>query len=145
VTILAAALGTTVWTLPPAHIETALPELARRAFWQRDDPGGMLFVRTPQLVTSAGIGMPDMLSHWLDQVMPRVVPGGVLAVETHDVRNGGVLQPLGLEVCRALRRRQGLQLKDIIAVVPAEDAALHTQATDRLAITHRYLLVASVP
>ena len=102
-------------------------------------------MRTPQLLTRAGVDIPDVLSRWLDQVMPRFVPSGVLAVETHDVRNGGVLQPLGLEVCRALRRRQGLQLKDIIAVVPAEDAALHTQATDRLAITHRYLLVASVP
>jgi hypothetical protein len=119
--ILAAALGTTVWTLPPAHIETALPELARQVFGQRDDPGGLLFVRTPQLLTRAAVDGPDMLSRRLDQVMPRLVPGGVLAVETHDVRNGGVVQPLGLEVSRALRQRHGLQLKEIIAVLPAEE------------------------
>jgi hypothetical protein len=50
---------------------------------------------------------------------------------------------LGLEVCRALRRRKRIQLKEVIAVVPLEDAALHTQATDRLAITHSYQLVAA--
>ena len=99
VTILPAALGTTtVWTLPLAHIETALAELARRVFGHRGDPGGLLFVRTPQVLIRTGLDIPDVLSRWLDQVMPRVAPGGVLAVKTHDVRNGGVLHPLRLEV-----------------------------------------------
>jgi hypothetical protein len=103
----------------------------------------VLFLRTPQLLTRAGVDIPDVLSLWLDQIMPRVVPGGVLAVETRDVRIDGVLQPLGLEVCRALRRRPGLQLREIIAVVPAEDTMTPTPTTEPLAITHRYLLVAS--
>jgi hypothetical protein len=77
-------------------------------------------VRTPQLLTRAGVDIPDVLSRWLDQVMPRGLPGAVLAVETYDVRNGGGLQPLGLELCRALRWRQGLRLKEIIMVVPME-------------------------
>jgi hypothetical protein len=80
----------------------------------------------------------------LKPIVGRMTLGcGVLAVETHDVWNCGVLQPLGLEVCQALRRRHGIQLVENIAVVPAEAAALRTQATDRLAITRRNLLVAA--
>ena len=100
-------------------------------------------MRTPQLLTRAGVDTANVLSRWLDQVVPRVVPGGVLAVETRDVRIDSVLQPLGLELCRALRRRRGMQLKEIVAVVPAEDPRTPTPTTEPLAITHRYLLVAS--
>jgi hypothetical protein len=134
---------TTVWTLPLAHIETALPELARQVFGQRDDPRGLLFVRTPQLLTRTSDDVTGMITHWLDQVTRRVAPGGLLTVETRDVRIGSVLQPLGLEVWRALRQRRGLRVKEIIVVVPAEDTRTPTPATDPLAITHRYLLVAS--
>jgi hypothetical protein len=100
-------------------------------------------VRTPQLLTRAGVDTTKVLSRWLDQVTPRVAPGDVLAVETRDVRIAGVLQPLGLEVCRALRRRRGMHLKEIIAVVPADDTRTPTPITEPLTITHRYLLVAS--
>lgn len=134
---------TTVWTLPLADVETALPQLARQVFRQHGDPTGLLFARTPQLLTRTGVDAPSLLSRWLDQVTPQVAPGGVLAVGTRDVRIAGVLQPLGLEVWRALRRRRGLRLKEIIAVVPAEDARTRSQAGHQLAITHCYLLVAS--
>ncbi len=134
---------TTVWPLPRAQMETALPEMARQVFGQRGDGAGVIFMRTPPLLTRAGVDASDMLTRWVAQVTRQLAPGGVLAVETRDVRIGGVLQPLGLEVCRALRRRRGLRLKEIIAVVPAEATAMRTQVMDRLAITHRYLLVAS--
>jgi SAM-dependent methyltransferase len=107
----ASAFGTTVWTLPPTAMKTALPELARQVFGQRGAAAEVRFMRTPQLLSRAGVNVTDVLSRWLDQVVPRVAPGGVLAVETRDVRIDGVLEPLGLEVCRALRRRRGMQLK----------------------------------
>jgi len=134
---------TTVWTVPTGRMESALPELVQQVLGRHEDPNSVLLVRTPQELTRAGIDAPAVLSRWLDQVTPRVAPDGVLAVETHDVRIDGVLQPLGLEVCRALRRRRGLRLREIIAVVPAEDTPVRSQAGEQLVITHRYLLVAS--
>jgi hypothetical protein len=134
---------TTAWVVPGAQMDTALPELAHQLWGTRGDPTGVCFVRTPQLVPRAGVDTPAVLARWLDQVLAHAAPGGVLAVETRDVRIGGELQPLGLEVCRALRRRQDLRLKEIIAVMPAEDVQTRSHTGDRLAITHRYLLVAS--
>lgn len=139
----AAVPRTTVWTLPAPQLEAALPAVTRRVFGRRASGEDVLFLRAPQLLTRAGVDVPAVLSRWLDQVGRRLTPDGVLAVETQDVRVGDELQPLGLEVCRALRRRRDLWLKEIITVVPAEDGSLPRQGTTPLAITHRYLLVAS--
>lgn len=97
----------------------------------------MRFVRPPHLFTRAGGDAPAVLSRWLDQITSRRAPGDVLAGETHDVRVGDVLQPVGRKVCRALRQRRGLRLKEIIAVVPAEDTTKRSAVTDPLTITHR--------
>ena len=42
-----------------------------------------------------------------------------------------------------MSHRNTLRLREIITVVPAEDAHIRSQAGEQLAITHRYLLVAS--
>lgn len=136
-------MGTTVWALPAARMETALPAQVRRAFGRHSDPEAVSFVRTPETLVSDTADATAGVSVWLEQMLGRVKPGGVLAVETRDVRSSGVLHPMGLEVCRALRRMHGARLKEIIAVVPAEDVRPLAQATDPLAITHRYLLVAT--
>jgi hypothetical protein len=136
--------ATTVWTIPRAQMETSLPQLAGQVFGQRGYPTEVRVMRTPQLLTDASVDTADALRGWLDQVMPRVAPGSVLAVETHDIRTGGMLLPVGLEVLPgAPPGRRGLPLKRIIRVVPAEATALCAQATDPAEFTHRYLLVAS--
>jgi hypothetical protein len=124
-------------------MERALPQMAGLVFGQRGYPTEVRFMRTPRLLTDAGVDTADALRGWLDQVMPRVAPGSVLAVETHDIRSGGMQLPVGLELCRVLLRRRGPRLKEVITVVPAEATALCAQATDPAEITHRYLLVAS--
>jgi hypothetical protein len=129
--------------VPTERIEAALPDLARQAFGSRNDRDSVLFARTPETLAHEGSGSTDMLPSWLHQVTRRVQPGGVLAVETRDVRTDGTLHPMGLEVCRALRQIRGLRLKEIIAVVPPEETGTRSQAADQLAITHRYLLVAT--
>ncbi|HEY8744253.1 MAG TPA: DNA methyltransferase, partial [Chloroflexota bacterium] len=89
--------ATTVWAVADGRMEADLPELARQAFERRNDPDSVLFVRTPETLAHEGSGSTDMLPTWLHQVTRRVQPGGVLAVETRDVRTDGTLHPMGLE------------------------------------------------
>jgi len=135
--------GTTVWSLPHAQLEAALPALARRVFGQRESVNDLLFLRAPQLLTHAGVDPSATLDRWLHRATRKLTPGGILAIEARDVRLAGVLQPLGLEVCRALRRQRGLRLREIIAAVPQEATTRRTPPTEPLTITHRYLLIAS--
>jgi len=136
---------TTVWTVPRSHMDAALPDLARQALRRGEHPTAFHFVRTPHGLARADGGASDAeaVLSWLDQVTHRLPPGGILVVETRDVRLAGALHPLGLEVCRTLRRTRGVRLREIIAVVPAADSGPDIAAAAHLAITHRYLVVAT--
>ena len=135
---------TTVWQVPAADMDARIPELARQVFGRQDGTDTVRCVRTPVgLIGDAGGLAAEAMTGWLDRVARDLPPGGLLAVETQDVRVGGELVPLGLEVCRELRERRELRLREIIAVVPTEESGTARQPADYFSITHRYLLVAA--
>ncbi len=139
--------STTVWSVPSAHMDSVLPDMARRVLMRRSNHAGFHFVQAPVELAHAGVGPQggETVPRWLEGITQRVPRGGTLVVETRDLRVDGALVPMGLEVCRELYRTRGMRLKEIIVVVPAENLSAGAADTpSALAITHRYLVVVTL-
>lgn len=124
-------------------MDATIPALVRRVFGVGGEADNVLFVRTPRaLAETAKRSANEAVVGWLHDAAQGLGSERTLVVETRDVRTGAALCPMGLEVCRALRRMPPWKLKEIIAVVPEEAPKSPAPATDSLAICQRYLVVA---
>lgn len=149
---------TTVWVFPENRLESEVRRNLRRRF---GGPGPYLEVEYGREEPSPGVGISTNLlfipwppfpmtkctfwqycatvMHLARQGLTYLPPGGVLAVEVMDFRDGGDLIPAGLLLYEVLRTQCSWALQEIVIVVP--EGGPCARAGDRLEIIHRYLLI----
>lgn len=154
---------TTVWILPPEHLEGEILRNLVNRFAIREKQiltvvisGGTSFGKLdaaiPQsaIYVTRGSGLDNLdtiasyrstVKSFAAQASEYLPEGGVLIIEAKDVRVEGQLQPLGFLIWKDMRGLPDLAVKEIVIVLPDKVQRGVLTKGGPLEIVHRYLLV----